>query len=163
MVSNWYMTSCSFLCCVFTFHLLRVTPVSPVLSPWWLGCPPVAAILSHWGRCRCRAPHAHPPQQYYCCCSLLPDFYSTIATFIPACFSYSLSQTNCSASSLTGFMMVVVASLYTWHHCRELLLTSLSGPERFHLELTMHSQVSTGLLCNLDLLLDWLSGFLLSG
>lgn len=153
MVSNWYMTSCSFLCCVFTFRVLREPLwVTPVLSPWQLGCPcpPVTVILSRWGWCCCLAPHAHAAQEYCCWCFLLSDFYIIVATFIPACFSYSHGHTDCSVSSLIGFTMIFIASLCAWHHCKELLLTRLSGPDCFPLELTMHSQVSTELLCNLD-------------
>lgn len=88
----------------------------------WLLLPPVAVVLSHWGWYWCLAPRAHPPQQYNRCYFLLPDVYSIIATFIPACFLYSLSHADCSVSSRAGFVVVAFASLCTWHHCSELPL-----------------------------------------
>lgn len=154
------MTSCFFLLCLHFSSSQGAThcccspsiPSSPSLhGSLFAPASCFSCILPLWVCCL----HlTHPPQQYHCSCFLLHFFHIITATVIPAWFAQSL---------------VLCACPFWIPGCWQCLFVHLappqgapadkSGQDCFHLELAVHSQLSAGLLCNPDLLLDCLSRF----
>lgn len=163
MVSNWNVTSCSFLCCVFIFHLLRVThcccnPSIPgsLSMAAWLPVPPCSCHPVPLGLMLLPCTSCTPTPGILLLLS--SSWFLQHHCHLHPCLLFIQPQSHLLLCVFPYWIHDHCHCLFvSWHHWRKLLLTSLSGPDCFHLELAMHSQVSTGLLCNLDLLLDRLS------
>lgn len=123
-------------------RLLKLYPFIPS-SLSTASCLPLLPCSCHpvpQGCCCHLVPHAHTPQEY----SFFFFFFLLSTGSLPPCplVRFMRPQSHWLLFLFpAGFAVIVIASVCSWHHCRELLLTSLSGSNCLHLEPFVHSQM----------------------
>lgn len=108
---------------------------SPSVPSSLCGCSAVPVPQGLLLHCTLRTPTPAAPLSSSC-------FIQDHVHLTRCCFSRSL---RCRLLFFFPAVLAIVVIVYlcAWHHCRKLPLTSLSGPDYLHLELSVHSQRCT--------------------